>query len=430
MINIWYRLADLILPYSTLWVLCWLFVPSAYALEIYHWVGLAASIALLVTTQVLGGYDSFSQRTIARKLEVVFKGWFAIVLLLILVTYLLNVLDLIGRLVFVLWVLLVPLLIIVSKVLLNRVCLSRNQDERLWVLLGSDYAFTELEQARLAHQKIKIVNLCHSDLAETKAFFSAESVDGIILNVKDVVPNELVQFLTRLELSGTKLYSINHFFERFLRKLYIAYDVVGIDYLDNVHKLSRSNYVLKRLIDIVFAGTLLLITLPVMIFTAFKIKKESPGRVFFKQSRVGVNATCFEAIKFRSMHENSHFNPYTQERDERIFPYGEFMRKSRIDELPQLWNVLKGDMHVCGPRTEWDILVENYEKEIPFYHERHLVKPGITGWAQVMYPYGANTEDARQKLMYDLYYIKNWSVWLELEVLIRTVLVVLGKKGL
>lgn len=429
MINIWYRLVDLILPYGTFWVLHWFFVERSF-IESYYWFGLAASGLLLLTTQVLGGYDRFSQRTIARKLEVVFKGWLLIIALLTFTAYLLGFISSISRLVFVLWVVLVPFLVIFSKILLNRVCLSRSQDEQVWLLLGSQYSFTELEQQRLTRQKIKIVNHCHNNLQEVKAFLLTEPVEGVILNVKETVPNELVQFLTRLELSGTKLYSINHFFEKYLRKSYISYDVIGIDYLDNVHKLSRSKYFLKRLLDWIVAGGLLLITAPIMVFTLFKIKKESPGQVLFKQSRVGINATCFEAIKFRSMHENSHFDPYTQEKDKRIFPYGEFMRKSRIDELPQLWNVLKGDMHVCGPRTEWDILVENYEKEIPFYHGRHLVKPGITGWAQVMYPYGANTEDARQKLMYDLYYIKHWSIWLEFEVLIRTVLVVLGKKGL
>ena len=124
------------------------------------------------------------------------------------------------------------------------------------------------------------------------------------------------------------------------------------------------------------------------------------------------------------------FDPYTQKEDPRIFNFGNLMRKTRIDELPQLWNVLKGDMHLFGPRSEWNILVDNYEKDIPFYNERHLVAPGISGWAQVMYPYGSCVEDARQKLMYDLYYIKNWSVWLEIETLVRTVRVVLGKKGI
>jgi len=105
------------------------------------------------------------------------------------------------------------------------------------------------------------------------------------------------------------------------------------------------------------------------------------------------------------------------------------MRRMRIDELPQLWNVFKGDMHMLGPRAEWTILVDNYKQEIPYYQERHIVRPGITGWAQVNYPYGANTEDARQKLMYDLYYIKYWTPWLEIKTLWKTIRVMLEKKG-
>ena len=124
-----------------------------------------------------------------------------------------------------------------------------------------------------------------------------------------------------------------------------------------------------------------------------------------------------------------YFNKYTQKSDPRIFPWGEFMRKTRIDELPQLWNVIKGDMHLIGPRTEWEKLVEDYETELPNYHLRHIVAPGITGWAQVNYPYGANLEDTRQKLMYDLYYIKHWNLWLEIKTIFLTAWVVLNKKG-
>ena len=106
------------------------------------------------------------------------------------------------------------------------------------------------------------------------------------------------------------------------------------------------------------------------------------------------------------------------------------MRKTRLDELPQMINILKGEMHLIGPRAEWNILVDDYEKEIPYYNERHLIRPGITGWAQVNYPYGANIEDTKQKLMYDLYYIKNWSILLELKIVWKTAMTVVGKKGL
>jgi lipopolysaccharide/colanic/teichoic acid biosynthesis glycosyltransferase len=130
------------------------------------------------------------------------------------------------------------------------------------------------------------------------------------------------------------------------------------------------------------------------------------------------------------MHENSKFNPYTQDNDSRIFPYGQIMRKMRIDELPQFWNVIKGDMHLIGPRAEWNILTKEYELKIPNYNKRHLVRPGITGLAQVYYPYGRNLQDAKNKLKYDLLYIKNWSLWLEIRIIWLTMMVVFGKKGM
>ena len=162
-----------------------------------------------------------------------------------------------------------------------------------------------------------------------------------------------------------------------------------------------------------------------------KINEESEGSIYFKQNRVGFNGEEFECIKFRSMHENcDFFNHYTQENDPRIFPWGEYMRKRRYDELPQMLNILRGEMHLIGPRTEWNELVKKYEKEIPYYHLRHIVAPGITGWAQVMYPYGTNVEDAKQKLMYDLYYIKHWNILLELKIVWMTAMVVFNKKGI
>jgi len=186
---------------------------------------------------------------------------------------------------------------------------------------------------------------------------------------------------------------------------------------------------LKRIFDFMMVLLLFMFSLPIGIYTIYRIKKESEGSIFFKQKRVGLNGKIFTCYKFRSMHTNAHFNPYTEDNDSRIFIYGNIMRKYRIDELPQMLNILKGDMHLIGPRAEWDILVENYSQKINGYEKRHLVKPGITGLAQVSYPYGRNIYDAREKLKYDLFYIKNWSLWLELKVVFKTVLVVLGKEG-
>jgi lipopolysaccharide/colanic/teichoic acid biosynthesis glycosyltransferase len=170
-----------------------------------------------------------------------------------------------------------------------------------------------------------------------------------------------------------------------------------------------------------------------MLYSAYRIKKESPdGPIFFKQKRVGLNGKEFVCVKFRSMIPDAEKgNPqFASKNDPRVFKWGETIRKTRIDELPQILNVLKGDMHFIGPRPERKVWTEQFEEQIPYYSERHLIKPGITGWAQVMYPYGVNTEDAKQKLMYDLYYIKHWSLLLEMKVLWKTIKVVLNKKGL
>jgi len=192
---------------------------------------------------------------------------------------------------------------------------------------------------------------------------------------------------------------------------------------------SRFAFFQKRVIDFSFSSLLLISTIPVMLYTIHRIRKESPGTIFFTQPRVGLDGKSFTCYKFRSMHENMEFNPYTEDSDPRIFPFGRLMRKMRIDELPQLWNVIRGDMHLIGPRAEWDILVNKYEKTIPKYQKRHLVRPGITGLAQVLYPYGRNITDARKKLKYDLLYIERWSMLLELKVIWKTIMVVLGRKG-
>jgi len=197
-----------------------------------------------------------------------------------------------------------------------------------------------------------------------------------------------------------------------------------------VNEYSKIDYIQKRVIDYIMVIALFSVSWPIILYTIYRIKKESPGPIFFKQTRVGLNNKKFSCYKFRSMHINSHFNPYTEEKDSRIFPFGHTMRKMRIDELAQLLNVIKGDMHIVGPRAEWDILVNEYEKIVPNYHSRHKVRPGITGLAQIRYPYGRNAFDARRKLGYDLLYIKKWSIFLEIKVLLGTVLVILKKRGI
>ena len=196
----------------------------------------------------------------------------------------------------------------------------------------------------------------------------------------------------------------------------------------------------RTIIDYVVAlilGAFLLALLP---FLALAIKINSPGPVFIKQKRVGQFGEIFWIYKLRSMYAlsadgsaevgNYEFEKWVAKKDDkRITAVGKFLRRSRLDELPQIFNVLKGDMSLIGPRAEWTECVKNYENSIPFYHLRHLVKPGITGWAQVFYPYGESVEDAKEKLQYDLFYIKNRDLGLDLAIVLKTLMVILSQQG-
>jgi sugar transferase (PEP-CTERM system associated) len=189
---------------------------------------------------------------------------------------------------------------------------------------------------------------------------------------------------------------------------------------------------LKRGFDITVSSALLLITLPFTILTAILVKLESRGPVLYRQERVGLHGKTFMVLKVRSMRQDAETagSPqWARLRDPRVTRVGAFIRKTRIDELPQLINVLRGDMSFVGPRPERPFFVDQLSETIPFYSERHCVKPGITGWAQVNYPYGASLEDARQKLSYDLYYVKNHSLFLDFIILLSTVRVILMQQG-
>ncbi len=194
----------------------------------------------------------------------------------------------------------------------------------------------------------------------------------------------------------------------------------------------RLSTLFKRSFDIFLSFLLLLLTGPVILLFALLIKLESRGGSFFKQERVGLYGQKFNILKLRSMRSDAEAGGqaiWATENDPRITRIGRFIRKVRIDELPQAWSVLKGEMSFVGPRPERPQFVDNLQTQMPFYAERHIVKPGITGWAQINYPYGASTEDARHKLEYDLYYAKNYSPFLDLLILLQTLRVVLWPSG-
>lgn len=195
---------------------------------------------------------------------------------------------------------------------------------------------------------------------------------------------------------------------------------------------SRAYLFVKRVVDIAGAVALMLLCAPVMLLAAIAIKLESRGPVLFQQPRVGLNGMEFILYKFRSMREDAELATgpvWAAERDPRITRIGALLRKFRVDELPQAINVLRGEMSLVGPRPERRYFIDLLKKHIPYYDLRHSVKPGMTGWAQVMYNYGASIEDAYEKLQYELYYAKHMSLRLEMKILLKTVRVVLFGRG-
>lgn len=194
---------------------------------------------------------------------------------------------------------------------------------------------------------------------------------------------------------------------------------------------SGTTGAVKWLIDLIAAATLLIFFLPVILFTALAIKLDSPGPVLYRQKRIGRGGKPFEILKFRSMVTDAEREgaQWAAKNDSRITRIGRFIRTTRIDEIPQAFNVLRGEMSFVGPRPERPEFVKILEKEIPNYALRHTVLPGITGWAQVKYCYGASIEDARIKLQYDLFYIKNFSIWRDLKIILLTIRVAMFGLG-
>jgi len=256
-------------------------------------------------------------------------------------------------------------------------------------------------------------------------------LDRIIVAPEDRRGSTPVQTLLQCKLRGIIVEQGVSFYERITGKILVErVDPSWIIFSDGFG-ISRIKRLLKRGADIFLSSILLVLSLPILLVSAIIIKLESPGPVFYRQERVGQYGTTFRLFKLRSMRRDAEKNGavWAAVNDDRVTRYGAFIRKVRIDELPQLWNVIRGEMSFVGPRPERPIFVEQLVKVIPYYGIRHVVKPGITGWAQICYPYGATTEDALKKLEYDLYYLKNSSIALDMVIAFNTIKTVVGRRG-
>jgi len=320
---------------------------------------------------------------------------------------------------------------------------------RLLVLgIGSQAAQIELVLTKhyLAHKFIVIgyvaVDLEHHAVAPERIITRDDSllgiatkyqIDEIVVAVRERRGGNLpMEELLECKLEGMDVVDLPSFFERETGHVQIdSLNPSWMIFSDGFCRTSVRNLV-KRVSDVTSCMLLLALTLPVFAVTALLIVLESGMPIFYRQVRVGQCGCPFQVLKFRSMHTDAERDgrpQWAQKSDSRVTRVGAIIRKLRIDELPQLFNVLRGDMSFVGPRPERPFFVTDLEKQIPYYASRHTVKPGITGWAQIRYPYGASVEDAREKLQYDLYYAKNHSLFLDFIILLQTAQVVLLGKG-
>lgn len=261
-----------------------------------------------------------------------------------------------------------------------------------------------------------------------------ESWQAIVVSLPSSSWNQdLTDQMMKARFDGKEILNLSQFFEEIEKK-------VPVDFLSQEWFIFEKGFELfhnplglrvKRILDLILALILLFFTWPILLLFSILIKLESKGPVFYQQIRTGLNSREFVIFKLRSMVTDAEKQgvQWAKSNDSRVTRVGKFIRLARIDELPQLWNVIKGDMSFIGPRPERPEFNIELEKQIPFYRLRHLVRPGVTGWAQVMYAYGASVEDSKQKLQFDLYYIKNFSFILDMLIIFRTIRVVLFGKG-
>ncbi|HYC69779.1 MAG TPA: exopolysaccharide biosynthesis polyprenyl glycosylphosphotransferase [Opitutaceae bacterium] len=345
------------------------------------------------------------------------------------------------------YVLLIPVTLSYRRVIYR--AQKSHQGQHYFLFLGSPEACEAFkEECRKTRMKQGVLYATHeallgpsasrpahvaSEIGDVTRYLSEyeDQLDAIILReTSHELPPKVMQRLIELQFQGVPTYTLELFHEVYWRKIPL-YRLNQTWLFQEGFQIAREPVFerLKRLSDIVLSALGLLLGLPLLPIIAIAVWLEDRGPVFFTQPRVGKNHQVFNLHKFRTMRVHAAGAEYTSRDDDRITRIGRLLRASRLDELPQLWNVLRGDMSLIGPRAEWVKLVERYEKEIPCYHFRHLVKPGITGWAQINYPYGASVEDTLRKLEYDLYYIRYFSFVLDASIALKTIHVMLFGKG-
>jgi sugar transferase (PEP-CTERM system associated) len=338
--------------------------------------------------------------------------------------------------------------ILVWRLIYNQIATLQPLGERV-LIVGTDQTAQTVARQVLAQQDFpyEIVGFIDGDAsrvgerlvnprivgtpADIERLVATHGVDRIFVGLSDRRGRLPIQQLLRAKLRGVRVEDVNSVYERLTGKLLIEDIRPSWLIFSDGFRASRVTRLFKRSFDTSLAVVMLVVGAPLMLLTALAIWLESGWPALYRQDRVGENGRIFTLYKFRSMRKDAEQGTpiWARTDDDRVTRVGRFIRKTRLDELPQLWNVLRGDMSFVGPRPERPFFVAQLATQIPLYEQRHAVKPGLTGWAQVKYRYGASIEDAFEKLRYDLYYVKHMSLPFDLTILFDTVKVVLFAKG-
>ena len=409
MIKLYLILIDIFLPISTGLLITLILEHSPVSIYLIY------SSILVLFSYLKGFYDNYYSKHFSEKLRISFITT-VIVIFFELIYHSFNGVD-INSFIFLSWIL-IPILILLLRYIL--LIINQSTNDVTISIIGNLYKFSDHEIKILTDKRFKVYFYNEPNEYQKKVDSKSESYNLAVINMT----SESIQNNNFLSIMNT--ISLGEFMENYLRKLYIDDKTVFI----NINKYNKSAYIYKRIIDyaavIVLAPLLILVSFYIIIMKLFK---GHSGSFIYIQKRYGINQNVFSLFKLRTMHIDSDKQGNTVKNDQRIYSFAKILRKFRLDELPQLINILIGDMHLVGPRAEWVKLSDEYSKHIDNYGLRNIVRPGITGWAQVLYQYGFDINDSKQKLMYELYYIKNWTIWLELEICIKTFAVILDKKG-
>lgn len=326
-------------------------------------------------------------------------------------------------------------IVIVSRTLFNKASASGYKKPLL--IVGVNPQTLELakfveQNPQLGYELKYVLDLAKEGVKTIDKIIKEEKINTVVIAPETYQVSEIVYMFYRSLENRVTFRNLSSFYEQLTNRVPLG-AINQIWFLENLSEGSKKTYEeLKRSFDILFAVILGIIVLPFIPFIALVIKISSPGPVFYRQKRVGQNGKSFEIIKFRTMKRDAEKETgaiWAQENDPRITRLGKLLRKMRVDELPQLWNILKGEMSFVGPRAERPEFHDKLRVRIPFYEERYIIKPGLTGWAQINFRYGSSIDDAAEKLQYDLYYIKNRSLILDLGIILKTINIALRQTG-